>query len=240
MPGTEDDSSSSLFTAVTEFLDSNIRLTRNLLYGIGVVGFVVAVKNSGLTHLITCASDVPLNYIVRRVRVRSYVEAVGTRGVVHVQHRPFLNIIPNRWRPRSHVQLELALVDITPLGSKWLQDTILHRIVWFQPLALTDSTVHSNILFHKYFRRQSVNECLVQQGMCTVTVLTPEQLKTLSDPQQQMLKKLLSHQKTATEKEQGMWKIHKEKNEWTLPYRIKTIIFSPINFWRKIRRKFFK
>lgn len=76
--------------------------------------------------------------------------------------------------------------------------------------------------------------------MCTVTVLTPEQLKTLSDPQQQMLKKLLSHQKTATEKEQGMWKIHKEKNEWTLPYRIKTIIFSPINFWRKIRRKFFK
>ena len=43
------------------------------------------------------------------------------------------------------VQLELALVDISPSGSKWLQDNISQKIIWFQPLSVSDSTVYANI-----------------------------------------------------------------------------------------------
>ena len=34
--------------------------------------------------------------------MRGFVEAIGTRGIVHVQHRPVLNIVPIKWRPKSH------------------------------------------------------------------------------------------------------------------------------------------
>lgn len=47
------------------------------------------------------------------------------------------------------VQLELALVDLSPLGGKWLQDTIDQKIIWFQPLLITESIVQANIFHHK-------------------------------------------------------------------------------------------
>ena len=34
--------------------------------------------------------------------MRGFVEAIGTRGIIHVQHRPVLNIVPIKWRPKSH------------------------------------------------------------------------------------------------------------------------------------------
>lgn len=34
--------------------------------------------------------------------MRGFVQAIGTRGIVHVQHRPVLNIVPIKWRPKSH------------------------------------------------------------------------------------------------------------------------------------------
>lgn len=46
------------------------------------------------------------------------------------------------------VQLELALVDLSPLGGKWLQDTIDQKIIWFQPLLITESIVKAHI-FHR-------------------------------------------------------------------------------------------
>lgn len=46
------------------------------------------------------------------------------------------------------VQLELALVDLSPLGGKWLQDTIDQKIIWFQPLLITESIVQAHI-FHR-------------------------------------------------------------------------------------------
>lgn len=46
------------------------------------------------------------------------------------------------------VQLELALVDSSPLGGKWLQDTIDQKIIWFQPLLITESIVQAHI-FHR-------------------------------------------------------------------------------------------
>lgn len=46
------------------------------------------------------------------------------------------------------VQLELALVDLSPLGGKWLQDTIDQKIIWFQPLLISESIVQAHI-FHR-------------------------------------------------------------------------------------------
>ncbi|XP_061196559.1 uncharacterized protein LOC133204830 isoform X2 [Saccostrea echinata] len=217
MPGSEDDSSSSLLAKITDLLDSNVKLTR--------------------AHLITSKSDIPAEFIAQKVRIRSYVEAVGTRGIVHVQHRPFLNIVPKKWRPKSHVQLEVALVDITPQGGKWLQDTINHKIVWFQPLSVIDTSVQANILFRKYLTKQSVNVTLVGQGICKIKDLTPEQLKSLSSPQEELLKTLLHHQKTASEKQRGMWKIQQQKKTWTASAIINNIVAYPIHLWRKMRRK---
>ncbi|XP_062614091.1 protein C3orf33 homolog [Saccostrea cucullata] len=241
MPESEKDNSSSLLAKITDLLDSNVRLTRNInfqMYGIGVIGFIVAglcVLSSALqTHLITCTSDIPAEFISRKVRVRSYVEAVGTRGIVHVQHRPFLNIIPGRWRPKSHVHLAVALVDMTPEGSKWLQDTINHRIVWFQPLSVNDSSVQANILFRKYLTKHSVNEILVGEGICKVKDLTREELKSLSFHQEELLKTLLHHQMTASEKGRGKWKIERQTD---FSSRVKKFIKYPIHLWRKMRRK---
>nr|XP_011418410.2 protein C3orf33 homolog [Crassostrea gigas] len=240
MPSSEDNSPSSLFSKITEVLDSNVRLTRNVLYGIGLVGFLVAVKNSGLTHIIASSSDIPASFITRKVRVRCFVEAIGTRGIVHVQHRPFLNIIPTKWRPKSHVQLELALVDLSPLGGKWLQDTIDQKIIWFQPLLITESIVQAHIFHRKYIRLHSINAILIGQGICKVKDLTPEQLSSLSAPEDELLRMLLQHQMIASQKERGMWKIKDEPTKWTPISTIKHIISSTVHLWRKIKRKFSK
>ena len=34
--------------------------------------------------------------------MRGFVEAIGMRGILHVEHRPVLNIVPIKWRPKSH------------------------------------------------------------------------------------------------------------------------------------------
>lgn len=240
MPGSEENPPSNLFSRITDVLDSNVRLTRNVLYGIGLVGFLVAFKNSGLTHIIASSSEIPASFITRKVRVRCFVEAIGTRGIVHVQHRPFLNVIPTKWRPKSHVQLELALVDLSPLGGKWLQDTIDQKIVWFQPLLISESIVQAHIFHRKFVRLHSINATLIGQGICKVRDLTPEQFSSLSAPEDELLRMLLHHQMIATQKEKGMWKIKEESIKWTSISTIKNNLSSFVNFWRKVKRKIFK
>ncbi|XP_022342556.2 protein C3orf33 homolog [Crassostrea virginica] len=240
MRGADDDSPSSLLTTITKFLDSNVRLTRNLLYGIGFIGFVVAVKNSGLTHIITCASDIPGSFIARKVRVRGFVEAIGTRGIVHVQHRPVLNIVPIKWRPKSHVQLELALVDISPPGSKWLQDNISQKIIWFQPLSVSDSTVQANIFQWKYILPQSINVMLVGKGICKVKDLTSEQLTSMSLTEEKLLEQLLHQQMIASEKERGMWQIKDKETKGSIISSLKNSLASIAHFCRKVKRKITK
>lgn len=55
------------------------------------------------------------------------------------------------------VQLELALVDLSPLGGKWLQDTIDQKIIWFQPLLITESIVQAHI-FHRKVHVQYISQ----------------------------------------------------------------------------------
>lgn len=60
------------------------------------------------------------------------------------------------WCYNISVQLDLALVELSPIGGKWLQDTIDQKIIWFQPLLISESVVQAHIFHRKVHVHQYI------------------------------------------------------------------------------------
>lgn len=84
-----------------------------------------------------------------------YISVEVTEPAAYTSMKFFILLSANDMMYYISVQLELALVDLSPLGGKWLQDTIDQKIIWFQPLLISESIVQAHI-FHRKVHVQYV------------------------------------------------------------------------------------
>ncbi|KAK3104966.1 hypothetical protein FSP39_014229, partial [Pinctada imbricata] len=101
--------------------------------------------------IITSVSSVPQEFITEGIKLQGHVKAVGSGGILYIRHIPLINL--RRWSrnsPEKAVPMSVAMVDMTPYGSKWLQDNVHQQHVWFRILAVDSgkSSTQNNGTFH--------------------------------------------------------------------------------------------
>ncbi|XP_054982814.1 protein C3orf33 homolog isoform X2 [Sorex araneus] len=89
------------------------------------------------TSQFTRASDIPVEFLRKQVKLRGRVRRVSATGL-EIEHIPVLRPPLARWRrgePAGALQVRLAGVELTAAGHAWLREELRPaQALWFQPL----------------------------------------------------------------------------------------------------------
>ncbi|XP_073887403.1 protein C3orf33 homolog isoform X7 [Macaca fascicularis] len=103
------------------------------------------------TSKFTSASDIPVEFIRRNVKLRGRLRRITENGL-EIEHIPItLPIIASlRKEPRGALLVKLAGVELTETGKAWLQKELKpSQLLWFQLLGKENSALFCYLLVNK-------------------------------------------------------------------------------------------
>ncbi|XP_014987344.3 protein C3orf33 homolog [Macaca mulatta] len=200
---------------ISQWADDHLRLVRNISTGMAIVGIMLLLRSIRLTSKFTSASDIPVEFIRRNVKLRGRLRRITENGL-EIEHIPItLPIIASlRKEPRGALLVKLAGVELTETGKAWLQKELKpSQLLWFQLLGKENSALFCYLLVNKggYFS-VNLNEEILRRGLGK-TVLV-KGLKYDSKIYWRVHRNLLKAELTALKKGEGIWKEDSEKESY--------------------------
>ncbi|XP_073887400.1 protein C3orf33 homolog isoform X5 [Macaca fascicularis] len=136
---------------ISQWADDHLRLVRNISTGMAIVGIMLLLRSIRLTSKFTSASDIPVEFIRRNVKLRGRLRRITENGL-EIEHIPItLPIIASlRKEPRGALLVKLAGVELTETGKAWLQKELKpSQLLWFQLLGKENSALFCYLLVNK-------------------------------------------------------------------------------------------
>lgn len=198
---------------VSEFFDNHIRIVKNAGYVIAGVGVVIIVRRSRLFTKFKSTSEIPEEFIQKRIRLRGIVKNVLPCNTLHIDHVPSMSYPAAKLfrkfqkYPQTNgiISLHMAGISLDTLGLDIVMKEIKGKAVWFELLNQTkeDQNDPAVIYVRKYLILRNYNVFAVKMGYGVAEHL-PEcyHMKV----QQSLQRSLLKAQKNAAIKKRGIWK----------------------------------
>ncbi|XP_039249110.2 protein C3orf33-like [Styela clava] len=197
----------------SEFFDKHIRIVKNAGYVIAGIGVFMIVRRSRLFTKFNAASDIPKDFIQKRIKLRGIVQNVCTNNTLHIEHIPSMSYpaatIVRRFQKQLDnnglISLDMAGVSMNDVGIDLVRGEIEGKAVWFELLnhVEKDQNAPAVIYRRKYAILRNYNIYVVKMGYGAVdNVPNCYHLKV----QQSLQRSLLKAQKKAAIKKRGIWK----------------------------------
>ncbi|XP_055970369.1 protein C3orf33 homolog [Sorex fumeus] len=154
---------------LSQWADDHLRLVRAAGAVLGLAGLLLLGRSLRLTSRFTRASDIPVEFLRKQVKLRGRVRRVTADGL-EIEHIPVILPLLARWRrgePAGTLQVRLAGVELTAAGHEWLQQELLPaQALWFQPLGTQGPALLCFLLVRKgRFFSVNLNEEVLRCGL---------------------------------------------------------------------------
>ncbi|XP_052082274.1 protein C3orf33-like [Mytilus californianus] len=231
-----------------DFIDTHPKAIRNSFYIVGGAGIVLLLKSIHVGKFFRHGKDIPKRFISKGVHLQGCVKEIDLNGIVYVQHIPILDLrLPWLRTPRTELlPMTLAFVNLTPNSKKWLEQNLLDTHIWFKVLRWEkDNDQLQAALFHQKFLfwTTCINEKLIKEGICKVSNLSDEEMKMLTEKQEELLHRMGALERTADRKGKGIWKEEKPPLKETVKAMLYKSMYAPVIFGKylyKIAKNKFK
>ncbi|XP_061576364.1 protein C3orf33 homolog isoform X2 [Cololabis saira] len=206
----------NILAAISQFVDDNLSLVRNLSTGLAVAGVIVTARSIRLITKFRRASEIPSRFIERNVSLRGKVHSITEKGI-EVEHVPiFLPVLSPILSKHKDVSISpmlvhLAGVELTPEGKMWLQNNVTPpQTVWLKLISREDDSLYC--LVSKSRRSLwscCVNEEVLRLGLARTAPIAG--VRTDSRLYWRLHKRLHRAEVKAEKKGRGLWK---EESLW--------------------------
>ncbi|XP_028619425.1 protein C3orf33 homolog [Grammomys surdaster] len=205
----------NVVTRVSQWADNHLRLVQNISTGMAIAGIIVLTRSLRLTSKFTTPSDIPAEFIRKKVKLRGRLQRITECGL-EIEHVPITLPFISSWKrePCGVLLVKLAGVELTESGKVWLQKELKpSQLLWFQLLGKENSALFCYLLVNKggYFN-VNLNEEILRRGLGK-TVLV-KGLNYDSKTHWKIHRKLLKAELTALKKGEGIWKEESEKESY--------------------------
>lgn len=198
---------------MSQWADDHLRLVRNISTVMAIAGISLLLRSVRLTSKFTSASDIPLEFIRKNVKLRGRLHRITENGL-EIEHIPITLPIISSWRkePRGVLLVKLAGVELTASGKVWLQKELKpSQLLWFQLLGKENSVLFCYLLVNKgKFFHVNLNEDILRRGLGK-TVLV-KGLNHDSKMYWKIHRRLLKAELTALKKGEGIWKEYEKQS----------------------------
>ncbi|KAJ7379577.1 hypothetical protein OS493_013972 [Desmophyllum pertusum] len=208
----EKDDNNDILTKFANFVDSNLRIFRNVSWILAGAGIVLILRRTYAFRQFKAVSDVPTEFVAKNISFRGHVREVRLDNTLGIYHIPLLRGLKKSYSSSdTEVSEQSSLLAISLLGlefreggNKWLSDHVLSTKVQMTPLQVTKENTLDCIVYKKkgWFSSMSVNEEMVRQGVavtCHVSSLTNSPLDAT------LQRRLLKAELLAEKKGVGIW-----------------------------------
>ncbi|NXK18780.1 CC033 protein, partial [Arenaria interpres] len=161
------------------------------------------------TTKFTSASDIPVGFVEKNVKLRGKLHHITEKGL-EVEHIPisvpFISSIQRKWQSKGLLLVRLAGVELAPSGMAWLQQELKPKqTIWFQLLGREDLALECLVLVNKgRFLSVCLNEEILRQGLGRTARI--EGLHHDSRLYWKLHKRLLRAELKALKKSKGIWR----------------------------------
>ncbi|XP_041515272.1 protein C3orf33 homolog isoform X2 [Microtus oregoni] len=210
-----DQREANVVTRLSQWADSHLRLVQNVSTGMAIAGIVLLMRSVRLTSKFTASSDIPVEFIRKKVKLRGRLHRITECGL-EIEHIPITLPFISSWKkePCGFLLVKLAGVELTETGKVWLQKELKpSQLLWFQLLGKENSALVCYLLVNKggYFN-VNLNEEILRRGLGK-TVLV-KGLNYDSKTHWKIHRNLLKAELTAVKKGEGIWKEESEKESY--------------------------
>ncbi|GAB1290763.1 Protein C3orf33 homolog [Apodemus speciosus] len=183
--------------------------------GMAIAGIMLLLRSVRLTSKFTASSDIPVEFIRKKVKLRGRLQQITERGL-EIEHIPITLPFISSWKkePCGLLLVKLAGVELTEPGKAWLQKELKpSQLLWFQLLGKEDSALFCYLFVNKggYFN-VNLNEEILRRGLGK-TVLV-KGLNYDSKTHWKIHRNLLKAELSALKKGEGIWKEESEKESY--------------------------
>ncbi|XP_032754194.1 protein C3orf33 homolog isoform X1 [Rattus rattus] len=205
----------NVVTRMSQWADKHLRLVQNISTGMAIAGIVLLIRSVRLTSKFTTSSDIPVEFIRKKVKLRGRLQRITECGL-EIEHVPITLPFISSWKqePCGVLLVKLAGVELTEAGKVWLQKELRpSQLLWFQLLGKENSELFCYLLVNKggYFN-VNLNEEILRRGLGK-TVLV-KGLNYDSKTHWKIHRNLLKAELTALKKGEGIWKEESEKESY--------------------------
>ncbi|XP_029423020.1 protein C3orf33 homolog isoform X2 [Nannospalax galili] len=209
-----DGAEANVVTRLSRWADDHLRLVQNISTGMAIAGMMLFLRSVRLTSKFTSASDIPVEFIRKNVKLRGRLHRITETGL-EIEHIPITLPLISSWKkPCGALLVKLAGVELTETGRVWLQKELKpSQLLWFQLLGKENSELFCYLLVNRggYFS-VNLNEDILRRGLGK-TVLV-KGLNYDSKTYWKVHRHLLKAELTAIKKGEGIWKEESEKESY--------------------------
>ncbi|XP_038061416.1 protein C3orf33-like [Patiria miniata] len=204
------------FQMCTDFIDEHIRLFRTSISVTAAIGLLVIARSIRVYQRFRRVSDIPEEFISKNMKLYGRFVALRKEPVhVIVQHTPIVNF---EWRQKresdsgSGLPVHLAGLELQEGSLEYLQDRLgTQPSLRFHMLCVNEANgldcIVDLVKWKLPFRRTSLNEELLRQGLAKVSPLGGLRDHKL---QTRLTQRLLAAELRAEKKSRGVWTRERE------------------------------
>ncbi|XP_038958816.1 protein C3orf33 homolog isoform X3 [Rattus norvegicus] len=141
----------NVVTRMSQWADNHLRLVQNISTGMAIAGIVLLIRSVRLTSKFTTSSDIPVEFIRKKVKLRGRLQRITECGL-EIEHVPITLPFISSWKqePCGVLLVKLAGVELTEAGKVWLQKELRpSQLLWFQLLGKENSELFCYLLVNK-------------------------------------------------------------------------------------------
>ncbi|XP_051013207.1 protein C3orf33 homolog [Acomys russatus] len=202
----------NVVTRVSQWVDNHLRLVQNISTGMAIAGVMLLVRSVRLTSKFTTPSEIPVEFIRKRVKLRGRLRRITECGL-EIEHIPVTLPLLSSWKhkPCEVLLVKLAGVELTETGKVWLQEELKpSQLLWFQLLGKENAALFCYLLVNRggYFN-VNLNEEILRRGLGKAVLVRG----LTHDPKThwKIHRNLLKAELTALKKGEGIWREESEK-----------------------------
>lgn len=223
-------------SSLYNFIDSNLREIRWTAYSLGTIAIILILRRAKSTTKFQHACEIPDSYVLHNYRLHGHVMEVTPSGCLTVDHTPIMQLTSLLPQPKSHsgqLHIQIAGLDITPLGCDWLQSHCVGKHVWFTLMERRGDVLDCHVKLRKRSMWYiSINKELVKQGFCAVRHF--DKLPQSAN-YERLLIDLIALESKASRKSLGIWEDKSHRGR----FRSKILYSKPWLFFDTFKKKIY-